>query len=160
MTDYANSLDRFVDAQGPVFDTALAELRRGKKRTHWMWFVFPQLAGLGYSAAAKLYGLADRAEAQAYIEHALLGSRYQTCVEALQDLPIYDPVAVFGTTDAMKLRSSLTVFEAAKPAPLLSAALDRWFSGERDQATLALIRQQDDPSEGCPMPSPATDAGT
>jgi uncharacterized protein (DUF1810 family) len=133
-------VDRFIEAQRAVFDTALAELRRGKKRSHWMWFVFPQLAGLGHSATAKLYGLAGLAEARAYLDHPVLGPRYIACVEALQDLPTCDPVTVFGPTDAMKLRSSLTLFEAARPSPLLAAALDRWFGGDRDAMTLDLLR--------------------
>jgi uncharacterized protein (DUF1810 family) len=133
-------VDRFIEAQRAVFDTALAELRRGKKRSHWMWFVFPQLSGLGHSAAAKHYGLAGLTEARAYMDHPVLGPRYITCVEALQDLPTCDPVIVFGPTDAMKLRSSLTLFEAALPSPLLAAALDRWFGGDRDAMTLDLLR--------------------
>lgn len=133
-------MHRFIEAQRGVFDTALDELRRGRKRSHWMWFVFPQLAGLGRSVAAKLYGLAGLTEAQAYMDHPVLGPRYIACVEALQDLPTCDPVTVFGPTDAMKLRSSLTLFEAARPSPLLAAALDRWFGGDRDAMTLDLLR--------------------
>lgn len=131
-----SSLERFVEAQEPVYATALGEIRRGAKRSHWMWFVFPQLAGLGRSETARFFGIGSLDEAVAYLDHPLLGRRYIDCVEALQDLGTSDPVAVFGSIDAMKLRSSLTLFEAARPSPLLAAALDRWFGGERDPATL------------------------
>lgn len=129
-------LDRFVDAQAQVWPRALAEIRRGAKRSHWMWYIFPQLAGLGRSAMATRYGIADAGEARAYLAHPLLGSRYVDCVSALQDLPGSDPVAVFGAVDAVKLRSSLTLFEAASDKPLFGAALARWFGGERDARTL------------------------
>lgn len=135
----ADLLQLFVEAQAPLFDTALGEIRRGAKRSHWMWFVFPQLAMLGRSATAKLFGLAGVKDAQAFMAHSVLGPRYLACVEALQDLPTCDAVAVFGPTDAMKLRSSLTLFEAASPRPIFAAALDRWFGGARDAVTLQLL---------------------
>lgn len=135
------SLTRFVDAQAEVYATALAEIRRGAKRTHWMWFVFPQLRGLGRSDTARHFGIASLAEAKAYLDHPVLGARYIACLEALQDLGISDPVTVFGQVDAVKLKSSLTLFEAAKPSPLFSAVLDRWFAGERDLATLEMLRR-------------------
>lgn len=134
-----HSLERFVEAQAPVYATALAEIRRGAKRTHWMWFVFPQFAGLGRSETARFFAIRSLAEARAYLDHPLLGRRYLECVVALQDLSTSDPVAVFGPVDAIKLRSSLTLFERAAPTPLLAAALDRWFGGERDPATLDRI---------------------
>lgn len=134
------SFERFVGAQEPVFDTALAEIRRGAKRLHWMWFIFPQLGALGRSPTAKFYGLAGASDAKAFMEHPVLGPRYLACVEALQDLSTCDPIAVFGSIDAMKLRSSLTLFEAGSPHPLFAAALDRWFGGERDAATIELLR--------------------
>lgn len=135
MTD-AEGLDIFVKAQEQIYPRALDEIRRGRKRTHWMWFVFPQLAGLGRSAMAQLYGLAGPEEARAYLDHPLLGLRYRECVGALQDLTLSDPVAVFGETDATKLRSSLTLFESVSGERLFAAALDRWFGGERDSRTL------------------------
>jgi uncharacterized protein (DUF1810 family) len=138
MTD-PTSLDRFVEAQAPVYATALAEIRGGAKRSHWMWFIFPQLAGLGHSAMAMFYGIRSIEEARAYLDHPLLGRRYLECVEVLQDLAISDPVAVFGEVDAVKLRSSLTLFGAVRPSPLFAAALDRWFGGERHAQTLALL---------------------
>ena len=109
-------LDLFVTAQEQIYARALGEIRRGKKCSHWMWFIFPQLAGLGRSATSKLYGLAGADEARAYLAHPLLGARYAECVEAIQDLPASDPVAVFGEVDAVKLRSSLTLFEVTQIA--------------------------------------------
>lgn len=133
------ALERFVDAQSSTYATALAEIRRGAKRSHWMWFVFPQLAGLGLSPTARHYAIRSIDEARAYLDHELLGRRYVESVAALQDLATSDPVAVFGGIDAMKLKSSLTVFEAASSAQLFDAALTRWFGGDRDARTLALI---------------------
>lgn len=135
----SESLERFIDAQAPVYAMALSEIRRGAKRSHWMWFIFPQLAGLGRSETARFFAIRSIEEARAYLDHPLLGTRYLECVGALQDLAISDPVAVLGEVDAIKLRSSLTLFEAARSNPLIAAALDRWFGGERDPATLALL---------------------
>ena len=102
--------------------------------------IFPQLRGLGRSPTAHYYGIASMEEARAYLEHELLGPRYRACVEALQQLATNDPVAVFGSIDAMKLRSSLTLFEAAESDPLFASVIDRWFGGERDAATTKLLR--------------------
>ena len=133
------TLARFVDAQANSYATALSEIRAGAKRSHWMWFIFPQLRGLGLSPTAHYYGIASIEEARAYLDHPTVGPRYRECVEALQQLGTSDPVAVFGTIDAMKLRSSLTLFEAATPSPLFAEALARWFSGERDTATRQML---------------------
>lgn len=130
-------LGRFVAAQEAIYAKALEEIRRGTKRSHWMWFIFPQLAGLGRSAMAQRYAIADGDEARAYLAHPLLGPRYVECVSVLQDLIGSDALAVFGDVDAVKLRSSLTLFEAVSGRALFGAALDRWFGGERDQKTLA-----------------------
>ena len=132
------TLARFLEAQAKIYDTALAEIRAGAKRSHWMWFVFPQLRGLGHSPTAHYYGIASLAEARAYLDHPVLGPRYLECVTALQALGGSDPVSVFGSVDAMKLRSSLTLFDAAG-GPLLDDALERWFDGERDSTTLRLL---------------------
>lgn len=122
-----------------MFETALAEIRRGDKRSHWMWFIFPQLVQLGRSPIAKFYGIADAREAAAYLDHPILGAHYLECVGALQDLETGDPVQVFGSVDAIKLRSSLTLFEAVRQAPLIAAAVERWFGGVRDPETLRLL---------------------
>lgn len=136
----ADDLQRFVDAQAPVWDDVRAELAAGAKRSHWMWFVFPQLRGLGRSATAWHYGLASLDEARAYWRHEVLGLRLREACRRLAALPGCDPVAVFGTVDAMKLRSCLTLFERAAPGePLFGELLERCFGGERDPATRALL---------------------
>jgi uncharacterized protein (DUF1810 family) len=132
------SLERFVEAQEPVYDTALAELRRGSKRTHWMWFVFPQLAGLGRSPTAQHYALDGLEEARRYLAHPVLGARLRECAQALLDLGLDDPVAVLGGVDALKLRSSMTVF--AQLEPLCGRVLDTYYAGEPDPLTLELLR--------------------
>lgn len=138
MTDVTD-LDRFVAAQRDVHATALREIAAGAKRTHWMWFVFPQIAGLGRSATAQAYAIGSIEEARAYLAHPVLGVRLRACVAALEGLTTRDPVAVFGPVDAVKLRSSLTLFEAAGGGAAFGRALDGWFAGERDGATLDLL---------------------
>ncbi len=132
-------LNRFVAAQAGVYDRALAELTAGQKRSHWMWFVFPQLAGLGSSPMAQRYAISSGEEARAYLDHPLLGPRYAACVAALDALP-RDATArgVFGDVDALKLGSSLTLFAAARPSASLDAAIVRW-CGAPDARTLALL---------------------
>ena len=142
MSSDPHHLQRFLDAQETAYADALAELSAGRKTSHWMWFIFPQLAGLGRSATAQYYGIASLDEARAYLAHPLLGVRLRSCIEALQALPPGPSAAgVMGEVDAMKLRSSLTLFEAAGDDDLYGAALDRWFGGERDDATLALLQR-------------------
>jgi uncharacterized protein (DUF1810 family) len=132
-------LGRFIEAQRPVFETALGEIKRGRKRSHWMWFIFPQTGGLGRSETARYFAIRSRAEAAAYADHPFLGERLRACVTALQNLPPTSAEDVFGAVDAIKLRSSLTLFEAVTGDPLFSAALDRWFAGSRDATTLELL---------------------
>ena len=131
-------LQRFIDAQATSYDMALAEIRRGAKRSHWVWFIFPQVAGLGSSAMAQRYAIGSLDEARAYLAHPMLGARLQAFVAALQDLTGTTAEAVFGCIDAVKLRSSLTLFVKAGGGPLLGAALTRWFGGS-DQATLDIL---------------------
>jgi uncharacterized protein (DUF1810 family) len=130
-------LERFVRAQdGGVYEQALRELRAGAKRGHWMWFVFPQVAGLGHSPTAQRYALGGLDEARAYLAHPVLGPRLVECARALLAVPGDDPVRVLGSVDALKLRSSMTLFEAAAPdQPVFGAVLDRFCSGRRDEAT-------------------------
>ena len=131
------SLSRFVEAQTATYDGALAELRRGRKASHWMWFIFPQIAGLGRSPTARLYAIADLAEARAYLAHPVLGPRLVEAVETINALPGRDAGAVFGAPDDVKLRSSLTLFRAADPdEPAFQDALDKYFDGEPDPLTL------------------------
>ena len=137
------SLSRFVRAQDAhgTFEQAVQELREGRKRSHWMWFVFPQLEGLGRSPAAQLYAVSGLAEARAYLDHPVLGPRLHEAVQALLDLDAADPVAVLGGIDAVKLRSSMTLFEAAAPEePAFGQVLDRYYRGERDEQTLTGLR--------------------
>lgn len=134
-----HDLQRFVDAQRDIYQDALVEILSGRKRNHWMWFIFPQVAGLGQSSTARFYAISSLGEARAYLTHPVLGPRYSTCVEALQGLAPTSPETVFGAIDAVKLRSSLTLFEAAGGPPVIGAALERWFDGERDPATLARL---------------------
>ncbi len=110
MTEF--NLDRFVEAQAPVYAQALAELRSGRKQSHWMWFVFPQLRGLGRSATAQHYGISSAAEARSYLDHQLLGPRLIECTEAVLAHRDQQAEAIFGPVDAMKFRSSMTLFEA------------------------------------------------
>jgi len=132
-------LARFVEAQRPVYSAALAELRQGRKESHWMWFVFPQLAGLGRSATAQHYAIGSLAEARAYLAHPLLGPRLRECCEAA--LRHHVPAEqLFGPVDSVKFRSSMTLFDVAAPGEEQFAhCLDRFFGGERDQATLRLL---------------------
>jgi uncharacterized protein (DUF1810 family) len=134
-------LQRFVDAQDGTFETALAELRAGRKRSHWMWFIFPQIAGLGRSPTAQFYAIRSRTEARAFLAHTVLGERYRKAVEAIKDWAGQkDAVAILGAIDALKLRSSLTLFEAVSGDPLLATALEAFFDGP-DSETLRLLSQ-------------------
>lgn len=132
-------LERFVTAQADVYERALKEIRSGAKRSHWMWFIFPQLVGLGHSSMAEHYAIGSPAEAKAYLDHPLLGERYQACVVALQDLGAMHAETVFGAIDAIKLRSSLTLFAHVSHNLLYDAAIQRWFGGG-DPVTLRLLR--------------------
>lgn len=132
-----HDLARFLAAQASAYPAALAELRGGRKRTHWMWFVFPQVEGLGRSPTARFYAIAGLDEARAYLAHPVLGPRLLDCVEALLALPGGDAHAVFGSPDDAKLRSSLTLFSAAAPdEPRFRAALAKYFDGRDDPLTL------------------------
>ena len=134
-------LDRFVAAQAPIYAQALAELKAGRKKSHWMWFVFPQLAGLGRSPTAHYYAIASAAEARAYLDHPLLGAHLLECAAALRAHRGLGAEAILGAIDAMKLKSSMTLFAAVAedPAPF-AAVLDAFFDGARDAATLDLLR--------------------
>lgn len=132
-------LDRFIRAQDGVYVTALAELRRGRKASHWMWFVFPQIAGLGRSDMARVYAIRDSDEARAYLAHPVLGPRLVEAAEAAVAAS-GSAAAIFGGIDAIKLRSSMTLFAAvADDAAPFAAALARFFNGAPDPATLGLL---------------------
>lgn len=134
----ADSLERFVEAQAETYRAALAELRRGRKESHWMWFVFPQLRGLGRSATADFYGIASLEEARRYLAHPVLGPRLREAAEALLSHAGTPPEAILGGVDAMKLRSSMTLFERAGEGPF-AAVLDAFYGGAPDAQTLRLL---------------------
>ena len=134
-------LERFVTAQAPVIATVLAELRAGRKRSHWMWFVFPQLRGLGRSSTATFYGIASLHEARAYLAHSILGPRLELCTRTVLELETGSLNEIFGSPDDVKFHSSMTLFAvaAADPASAFHQTLDRWCHGARDPQTLKLL---------------------
>ena len=139
MTDTFN-LQRFVDAQAPAYDRALRELKAGRKQTHWMWFIFPQIAGLGRSATAQKYAIASAAEAEAYLNHPVLGPRLIECCETINALEGKSAASIFGSIDTLKLRSSLTLFGAVDPdSNVIRKSLQKYFAGEADNRTLDLL---------------------
>lgn len=134
------NLDRFTSAQeGGVYEQALGEVLNGCKRTHWMWFIFPQLKGLGSSMAADYYGIKNLDEARAYLEDALLGERLRGICAALLEQPESDPERIFGFPDYLKLRSSMTLFDIVSPNDVFAKVLDRFYQGERDGVTLSIL---------------------
>ncbi len=139
MTDNYN-LQRFVEAQAPVYARVLDELRAGRKQTHWIWFIFPQIEGLGYSAMAQRYAIASRDEAVAYLAHPVLGARLRECtvlVNAVEGRSVHD---IFGHPDDMKFHSSMSLFaEASGDADPFMPALEKYFGGARDDATLTRL---------------------
>jgi uncharacterized protein (DUF1810 family) len=133
-------LQRFVDSQMPVYDEVRRELTVGRKRSHWMWFIFPQLRGIGRSPTAEFYGISSLPEAQAYLGHPLLGPRLNECLEAI--LPWAGRLSarhILGDVDALKLCSSLTLFDQAEPNARFDAGLQAFFGGNPDERTLALL---------------------
>ncbi|MGD9479349.1 DUF1810 domain-containing protein [Shinella sp. G-2] len=135
-------LSRFVAAQDPVFDAVLAELRAGRKQTHWMWFIFPQLRALGRSSIATFYGLGSIEEARAYLRHPVLAGRLAQATRVVLDIPDRSAHAIFGSPDDLKFRSSMTLFNEAAGAgggAQFRRALERFFAGEPDRLTLELL---------------------
>ena len=133
-------LERFVAAQDPIYDRVVAELRAGRKRTHWMWFVFPQIAGLGRSPTSVRYALASLEEARAYLDHPVLGGRLRECTQIVADHSGLTAFDIFGGIDALKLHSSMTLFAHAAPDdPLFKTVLDRYFDAQADPNTLDRI---------------------
>jgi len=133
-------LERFVNAQAPIYDRALAEITRGRKQSHWMWFVFPQFAGLGFSDMSRRFAIATLAEARAYLAHPLLGARLTECAEAVLNVKDASALAIFGSPDDMKLRSSATLFAAVSPpGSVFHRLLDAYFGGMEDRETMRLI---------------------
>ena len=133
-------LTRFLDAQAGDYSTALAEIKAGRKRSHWMWYIFPQLRGLGFSEMAHHYGVVGAAEAQAYLAHPVLGARLREISQALLALPGSDANRIMGSPDDMKLKSSMTLFAAVPGAdPVFNLVLAKFFGGAKDSKTLQLL---------------------
>ena len=133
-------LNRFVQAQQEVYSRALAELKLGRKRSHWMWFIFPQIDGLGYSSTAKFYAIKSKDEAKAYLAHPLLGKRLMECAATLLKIEGTSAAEIFGYPDDLKLRSSMTLFASVSPGgSVFSRVLDHYFEGELDAGTIELL---------------------
>jgi uncharacterized protein (DUF1810 family) len=136
-------LDRFIQAQNPVFRAVQGELAQGRKQSHWMWFVFPQIAGLGSSAMSQRYAIGARAEAEAYLAHPVLGPRLIECTRLVLAVEGRTIDAILGAPDDAKFRSSMTLFGAVSDEPIFGEALARYFAGERDGATLETLSKLD-----------------
>lgn len=137
-----HNLQRFVVAQQRDYDQALAEIRSGRKRSHWMWYVFPQFAGLGMSATSQHYAIQSLAEAEAYLAHPVLGPRLVECAEAVLAIDGRSALEIFGSPDDMKLRSCATLFAHVSPAgSAFHRVIDKYFDGQPDDKTLSLIRK-------------------
>jgi uncharacterized protein (DUF1810 family) len=135
-------LQRFLDAQAPVYPRVVTELRRGQKQSHWMWFIFPQFAGLGHSAMAHRFAIASREEAVAYLGHAVLGSRLKECTALVCAVEGRSIREILGSPDDMKFQSSMTLFSAVSSDPEFSAAIAKFYGGKPDQRTLDLLSLQ------------------
>ena len=143
MSEQKRPLSRFIQAQGNrVYEEALAEIKAGRKRSHWMWFIFPQLEGLGYSGMAQYYGIQDLDEAKEYLADITLGSRLREICSSLLALPESDPRKVFGSPDDLKLRSSMTLFALAAPEEkAFSEVIEKFYSGERCAKTERMVQE-------------------
>ncbi|MDE5838477.1 MAG: DUF1810 domain-containing protein [Paramuribaculum sp.] len=137
-TDTYN-LARFVRTQETAYPIAVEELRMGIKRTHWMWFIFPQLKHLGFSANSKHFGISGKEEALAYLDNKVLGERLREVSEILLNLPADNAVSIFGELDSMKLRSSMTLFDSVAPDDVFAKVLSKFFNGERDSRTIQIL---------------------
>jgi len=136
----ADNLQRFIDAQENVYPVALAEIKKGRKQSHWMWFVFPQMRGLGFSATSKLYAIKDIHEAEAYLQHPVLGNRLVEISNALLQLESDNAYAILGSPDDMKLQSSMTLFSSVHNSdPVFVLVLQKFFKGMKDENTLRLL---------------------
>jgi len=138
-----NSLERFVDAQAGTYQDALTEIKNGRKQSHWMWYIFPQIHGLGFSETSKFYGIKNLNEAEEYLKHQVLGNRLVIICEELLRLPSNDANKIFGSPDNLKLKSSMTLFASIPGAnPVFERVLRKFFNGAKDDKTLAIIHNQ------------------
>jgi uncharacterized protein (DUF1810 family) len=134
------NLERFVSAQETVYENVLAELRKGRKQTHWMWFIFPQIEGLGHSPISKYYSVRNRHEAQQYLDHPILGTRLLECTKIILAVSGRSAVEIFGSPDDLKLKSSMTLFASLTDSDsVFRQALEKYFEGERDHKTLEIL---------------------
>jgi uncharacterized protein (DUF1810 family) len=140
---HAFDLQRFVDAQDPVYRQVRAELAAGEKTSHWMWFVFPQLKGLGRSSMAERFGIGSIDEATAYLRHPVLGARLKECTQLVLAVDGRTAAQILGAPDDVKFRSSMTLFAAVAEEPLFRRAIDKYFDGVEDSRTLALLERSD-----------------
>lgn len=139
-TEDPHNLNRFLQAQQEDFESALTEIRNGKKRTHWMWFIFPQLDGLAFSSTSKFYAIKSIDEAKAYLAHPVLGPRLHECAEAAVGVEERSATAIFGSPDDLKLRSCATLFACVSPpSSVFERLLEKYYEGQRDQKTLRLL---------------------
>ena len=140
MTADPYNLQRFLDAQDEILEDVLEELARGEKASHWMWYVFPQLKGLGFSSTSQFYGISGRAEARAYLEHPVLGQRLVGCTKLVISHPGLSAEQIFGYPDYLKFCSCMTLFEAVSDSSsVFTEALERFYSGTRDKTTLSAL---------------------
>jgi len=135
------NLERFVEAQNPIYDRVLSELRSGRKKSHWMWFIFPQIMGLGRSDLAEKFSILDQEEAEAYLDHQILGPRLQECTKLVLKADARSIAEIFSHPDDLKFRSSMTLFDFAVPGTVFGQALKKFFDGRGDQATLAVLNK-------------------
>lgn len=135
------NISRFKDAQERIYPIALRELKEGQKRSHWMWYIFPQLKGLGYSYNSKFYGISGTEEASEYLEDPILGQRLREISNVILNLATDDAVEVLGSIDSLKLKSSMTLFDIVSPNDIFARILDKYFKGQRDNKTLNIIRR-------------------
>lgn len=145
MTADPFELNRFVEAQAPLYQQVIAELTEGRKRSHWMWFVFPQIAGLGFSAMAQRFAIGSRAEAEAYLAHPTLGLRLGECTRLVLDVNGKTIRDILGSPDDIKFRSSMTLFSAVSAVPVFNEAIGKYYNGEPDAATIELLADQNHP---------------
>lgn len=142
MMDMSKCIDRFIEPQKASYSIALEEVCNGRKVSHWMWYIFPQLRGLGQSNVAWYYGIEDLSEAKVYLEHPILGQRLREITRAALELPEKDPMKIFGWPDNMKFRSCMTLFAQVSEDDLFARALNKFFGGQEDSMTLELLKQK------------------
>jgi uncharacterized protein (DUF1810 family) len=143
MSTHSYDLDRFVEAQDTIYPRVISELVAGVKQSHWMWFIFPQIAGLGFSAMAQRYAIGSRSEAIAYLDHPVLGPRLIECTRLVLDVTGQSIHSILGSPDDIKFRSSMTLFDAVSDNTIFSDALGKYYSGKKDEATLATLKRME-----------------